>query len=135
MDGLQQVAPDRAAVQPGVPARTRPIRLRSILLVLLGLAAGSAAGYYGHRWWTTGRFVEETDDAYTQADAVTIAPRVSGTISSLVVTDNQLVSAGQVLARIDDRLALPGVRPAPLPARQLHFVPGVLGPVRYGHQF
>ncbi|MBV8578302.1 MAG: HlyD family secretion protein [Acetobacteraceae bacterium] len=103
MDGFQQAAPDRATVQPGVPARTRRIRLRPILLVLLGIAAGSAGGYYGHRWWTTGRFVEETDDAYTQADAVTIAPRVSGTINDLVVTDNQLVRAGQVLARIDDR--------------------------------
>ena len=44
-----------------------------------------------------------TDDAYVQADNTLIAPRVSGYISQVLVTDNQPVKAGQVLARIDDR--------------------------------
>ena len=37
------------------------------------------------------------------ADNTLIAPRVSGYISQVLVTDNQPVKAGQVLARIDDR--------------------------------
>ena len=45
----------------------------------------------------------ETDDAYVQADNTLIAPRVSGIISEVLVTDNQPVKTGQVLARIDDR--------------------------------
>jgi membrane fusion protein, multidrug efflux system len=44
-----------------------------------------------------------TDDAYVQADNTLIAPRISGYISQVLVTDNQPVMAGQVLARIDDQ--------------------------------
>ena len=58
---------------------------------------------YGHEYWTTGRFMVSTDDAYLQADNVLISPKVAGYISDVLVTDNQPVKAGQVLARIDDR--------------------------------
>jgi membrane fusion protein (multidrug efflux system) len=55
------------------------------------------------QYWKTGRFMVSTDDAYVQADNTLIAPRVSGYISQVLVTDNQQVKAGQVLARIDDQ--------------------------------
>jgi membrane fusion protein (multidrug efflux system) len=67
---------------------------------VLGLAAGV---HYGMEYWQTGRFLVSTDDAYVQADNTLIAPRVSGYISEVPVTDNQPVKAGQVLARIDDQ--------------------------------
>src|SRR6202044_2426985 len=44
-----------------------------------------------------------TNDAYVTADYTTIAPQVSGLISQVLVNDNEHVSAGQVLATIDDR--------------------------------
>jgi membrane fusion protein (multidrug efflux system) len=69
-------------------------------LTVLGLAAGA---YYGTEYWRTGRFLVSTDDAYVQADNTLIAPRVSGYISQVLITDNQPVKAGQVLARIDDQ--------------------------------
>ncbi len=83
------------------PRRPRPFRRILLGIVLLAVLAGGSL--YLYRWWTTGRFMEATDDAYTQADAVTIAPRVSGYVREMLVTDNQRVRAGQVLARIDDR--------------------------------
>lgn len=46
---------------------------------------------------------QTTDDAYVQADFSTVAPKVSGTVSEVLVKDNQHVSRGQLLARIDDR--------------------------------
>jgi membrane fusion protein (multidrug efflux system) len=55
------------------------------------------------RWWTVGRFVETTDDAYLKADSVTIAPKVSGYITEVLVADNQAVEAGAPLARLDTR--------------------------------
>ncbi len=70
------------------------------VLAVLGLAATTQ---YGMAYWHTGRFMVETDDAYVQADNTLIAPRVSGYISEVAVTDNQPVKLGQVLARIDDR--------------------------------
>ena len=84
-------------------ARRRTFGKRHVLLPLLGLIIAAGIAWYGHYWWTTGRFLETTDDAYTQADAVTIAPRVAGYIIKVAVDDNQLVHAGQLLARIDDR--------------------------------
>src|SRR6202012_3853686 len=47
--------------------------------------------------------VAYTDDAYVAAHYATIAPRISGQISSVEVDDNQHVSAGEVLAVVDDR--------------------------------
>jgi len=66
--------------------------------VLLIAAAGFA--WY---WFSTLRWLESTDDAYTQADAVVIAPKVAGYVSDLLVTDNQRVKAGETLLRIDPR--------------------------------
>jgi membrane fusion protein (multidrug efflux system) len=80
----------------------RSILRRSALAALL-LAGTAAAGYYGYQYWETGRFLVSTDDAYVQADYTTIAPKVSGYISTVLVADNATVKAGQVLARIDDR--------------------------------
>jgi membrane fusion protein, multidrug efflux system len=68
---------------------------------VLGLVIGGAD--YGWHYWSEGRFLESTDDAYLQADYTTIAPKVSGYIAEVLVEDNQPVAAGQVLARIDDR--------------------------------
>ena len=43
-----------------------------------------------------------TDDAYVENVSVNIAPRVSGQIEAIYVTDNQYVNAGDLIARIDD---------------------------------
>ncbi len=76
---------------------------RSLLLGAAAVAIVAAAGYYGHDYWTVGRFHVSTDDAYVKADNSTIAPKVSGYIAQVLVNDNQAVTAGQPLARIDDR--------------------------------
>ncbi|BAN49891.1 HlyD family secretion protein [Metapseudomonas resinovorans] len=54
-----------------------------------------------------------TNDAYVHADFTLAAPKVPGFIHEVLVEDNQVVKAGQVLARIDDRdyrAALEGAR-------------------------
>jgi len=97
MDGSQPAGLSTSSARP----RRRGMRRALLVVVLLVVIAVVAS--YGYHWWTTGRFLEATDDAYTQADAVSIAPRVAGTVSEVLVTDNQRVRAGQVLARIDPR--------------------------------
>jgi membrane fusion protein (multidrug efflux system) len=79
----------------------RHLKRAAIGLVLL--ASTAAAGYYGYQYWTTGQYMVSTDDAYVKADYTTIAPKVPGYISDVLVQDNQQVKVGQVLARIDDR--------------------------------
>jgi membrane fusion protein (multidrug efflux system) len=58
---------------------------------------------YGHYWWTTGRFIQSTDDAYIGGDVTVIAPKVAGFIGEVAIEDNQSVRAGDLLLRLDDR--------------------------------
>lgn len=54
-------------------------------------------------WWLMTRNQETTDDAFTDGDAVTIAPKVSGYVTDLRVKDNQRVKKGDLLVIIDPR--------------------------------
>ena len=83
--------------------RGRRLRLRTALQAAGAIAVLAVAGYYGDYYWTTGRFLISTDDAYIQAHSVLISPKISGYISEVPVDDNQPVKAGAVLARIDPR--------------------------------
>ena len=92
-ENVKQV--DAPEIQAGVRRRT--------LLLSLGAVALIAGITWGAHWWTVGRFIESTDDAYLQADSVTIAPKVSGYVAEVFVSDNQAVSAGEPLVRLDSR--------------------------------
>ncbi len=85
------------------PKAARKRRLRSLLFAGVAVATLAGGADYGWQYWTVGRFLVATDDAYVKADSTTIAPRISGYIAAVPVDDNQPVKAGQILARIDDR--------------------------------
>jgi membrane fusion protein (multidrug efflux system) len=85
--------------RPGAKSRPR----KSLLYAGLGLAMLTAAAGFGTHYWTVGRFIESTDDAYVGGDVTDLAPRVDGLIAQVAVTDNQYVHAGQLLVKIDDR--------------------------------
>jgi membrane fusion protein (multidrug efflux system) len=89
---------------PGETLRAATVRYgRRILLLTAAAAALAATAAFGWHYWSVGRFQVSTDDAYVQADNTTIAPKVSGYIADVSVADNETVTAGHVLARIDDR--------------------------------
>ncbi|MCP1834340.1 membrane fusion protein (multidrug efflux system) [Bradyrhizobium sp. USDA 4532] len=94
----QLIAHPEAARPPAAKGR-----LRRLLLTGAALAVLSGGAWYGWDYWTVGRFQVSTDDAYVKADNTTIAPKVSGYLSAVLVGDNEHVRAGQMLARIDDR--------------------------------
>jgi membrane fusion protein, multidrug efflux system len=73
------------------------------VLIVVGVVVLAAIVTLGFNWWTHGRFVQATDDAYLRADGVTVAPKVSGYVDQVYVSDNQDVQAGQPLLRIDSR--------------------------------
>lgn len=105
MDGMimRDVAggvPDHVGGPPLVRPRVRP---RQLLLAAAGLAALGAATWFGADWWTRGRFIETTNDAYVGGDVTAIGPHVAGFVEEVAAADNQRVSAGQVLLRLDRR--------------------------------
>ena len=90
--------PKRPAMANDKPRRTIN-RLRvSVAALLLAAAAGG-----GYLYWDNARRYETTDDAFIASRQFSVAPKVSGYITAVPVTDNQHVVAGQVIARIDDR--------------------------------
>jgi membrane fusion protein, multidrug efflux system len=57
----------------------------------------------GFLYWDNAEHFASTDDAFVAARQFAIAPKVSGYLTAVPVTDNQHVSAGDVIARIDER--------------------------------
>ncbi len=88
----------------GAPARAK-IHLsgKRLLMAGAGLAALAAAAAYAVQYYTAGQYIETTDDAYVGGNVTDLAPQVSGLIAQVAVTDNQMVHAGDVLVRLDDR--------------------------------
>lgn len=91
------VAESGAAVStpaaPGGPSRRPALVIAGAVAFLVGLAT---------LWYfesSKGR--ESTDSAFVDGHRVALAAQVSGRVSDVLVDDNQLVKAGQVVLRID----------------------------------
>jgi hypothetical protein len=85
-----------AANQPELPRSPGQQRLRLTLFLLLPIVL-IGAGF----WYVYGGQVISTDDAYVNAQKVGISTDVSGMVAAVEVHDNQQVTAGQVLYRLD----------------------------------
>lgn len=70
----------------------KPTLIGIILLVILGV------GYFVHE----ALMFQSTDDAYVETTTVSVAPRVSGQIVDVMITDNQPIEEGDEIAKIDD---------------------------------
>jgi membrane fusion protein, multidrug efflux system len=108
-DGSELAVPpgarDADAAEKGTGAAAigaRLPRLRTIALIVSVLLVLGFGGWYGNYWWTTGRYLVSTDDAYVGAKNATLSAKVMGYVSAVVVDDNAHVRAGDVVARIDD---------------------------------
>ena len=101
----EQDAAPSTGQQPGGedPIAERKRRRRSTLIRLVFGLVLLVAVVVGVIYWLAGRNDVDTDDAYTDGRAISIAPRVSGYVVELDVNDNQFVHQGDVLIRIDPR--------------------------------
>ncbi|GFE74931.1 MULTISPECIES: HlyD family secretion protein [Novosphingobium] len=100
-DGIEShEAPENNGVEQ--PAATKRPGVRRALLAGVIVAAIGGGAWLLH-YETRGKYLEDTNDAYIQADAVTISPKISGYVEQVLVGDNQDVKAGQALVRIDPR--------------------------------
>jgi membrane fusion protein (multidrug efflux system) len=91
--------PQQLDASSGAPRkpRRRPALLAGLSIFALALATSS------YIYWDYSRHFEETDDAFIASRQIAIAPKISGYVMAVPVTDNQHVAAGAVIARIDDR--------------------------------
>jgi len=84
----------------GIPIMPSP-KLKKVIGALFGVSAviTSVLGWQ----WLQSSAETYTDNAYIRGDVTSVAPRVSGYVTSVEVEDNQPVKAGDILFRIDDR--------------------------------
>jgi membrane fusion protein, multidrug efflux system len=96
-------APPKPAAEVLAEAPAKKKRsARSMMLPIIGVALLSAGAWYGYNYWTDGRFLISTDDAYVQADMSFVSPKISGYVDQVKVSENQQVKAGDPLLTIDD---------------------------------
>ena len=74
---------------------------KKLVPMLAGGVAVIAVATGGTLWLLDKQHYESTDNAFVEADTVQVSPQVSGYVAEVLVTDNQRVEPGQVLAKID----------------------------------
>jgi membrane fusion protein (multidrug efflux system) len=96
-DPAQQAAqPERAQQQPMQPRKRR----RALLIVAIIGVLLAVGGYLYYQYAQT---YESTDDAQVDAHLNGVSSRIQGTVIAVNVDENQFVTEGQVLAKIDPR--------------------------------
>ncbi len=75
--------------------------LRRLWRPLAGLAAVIGIGVTASWWFTEGRYIESTDNAYVQGDIAVLSPRIEGDVAAIKVADNQRVRVGDPLVVLD----------------------------------
>jgi membrane fusion protein (multidrug efflux system) len=73
---------------------------RGMIILLVIILIGS---WLGLRMFITSKTHIETDNAFIEARIVAVSPKVSGTVTRVLVADNQLVKQGDLLIEIDPR--------------------------------
>ena len=102
-DGKKQTEkPDEKPEEKADAKKPRPLYKR-VLLILLAVILLAAAGVGGYFYYEYAKQFESTDDAFVDGHIVQIDAKVTGYVVALLVDDNQLVKAGDVLVQIDPR--------------------------------
>ncbi|MCU1214317.1 HlyD family secretion protein [Stenotrophomonas maltophilia] len=88
--------------EQGTPSPLKNPRVRWTLAIIGLLVAVALVAWLVYHL-LVGRYLQDTNNAYLQADAVAVAPRINGYVTEVLVKDNQWVKAGEPLLRIDPR--------------------------------
>ncbi len=81
--------------QPRLYMKKKTLQFTFLLTLIAALAAGLSF------YWHYEKNYPSTDDAYVQANIITIAPRITGQVVNVYVQDQQFVIAGQALFDLD----------------------------------
>ena len=76
------------------------VAIRNLMLLILGPAV--IAGVSLWIYLQGGRFVS-TDNAYVKTEIVSVSSEITGRVVEVIPRDNERVSKGQLLFRLDDQ--------------------------------
>lgn len=83
---------------PATPAS--PAKSNRKVLVIAGLIALVAIGAGGRMWYRSHHYVE-TENAYVAGHVHPVSSRIAGVVTKVLIDDNQVVRAGDVIAELD----------------------------------
>ena len=88
---------------PATPPKAKSSSNRKPFL-FAGLAVGAiVAAVMGYHWWQYSAAHEDTDNATLIGHILPVSARINGTVQSVLVRDNQVVTAGELLVKLDDQ--------------------------------
>lgn len=88
------------AARPSQDAPAPPAKSNRKVLVIAGIIALVAIGAGGRMWYRSHNFVE-TENAYVAGHVHPVSARISGVVTKVLIDDNQVVRAGDVIAELD----------------------------------
>ena len=86
--------PAAPAAAPTAPPPNRRVLVVAALIALAALAAGG-------RMWYRSHYYVETENAYLSGHVTPVSARIGGTVTKVLIEDNQLVKEGDVIAELD----------------------------------
>lgn len=98
-DPVQQAPQDNGSSKAAQRKRPGAIKPHTIVLGIIVIAI---AALYAVKYWHYASSHVATDDAYLTSDNTIISPQVSGTVKEVLISENQQVKKGQLLAVLDD---------------------------------
>lgn len=75
---------------------------RGLVVTALGLVAAASITWAAWTWYAS-RHAVFTDDAYVESTVAPVSAKIAGQVVEVLVRDNQAVTQGQVVARLDAR--------------------------------
>src|SRR6266478_5837382 len=102
---IKEAPTEQPITKPPAKGKKSLVRWLALPVVILGVIVGV---WY---WLYSSQF-EDTDDAYVTGHEHPVSFRVAGTISEVLVDDNQLVKQGQPIAMLDATVAAVNVAEA-----------------------
>jgi len=90
------VPEEQPAAEAGLKGRSRQRKAALILLCIFLIG-----GWFGLRWFIQSRTHITTDTAFIETHIHPVSPRISGTVTKVLVRDNQFVKKGDLLLEMD----------------------------------
>src|SRR5579862_2660782 len=85
-----------SVVRAGTSVKTIVFRIVIFLMVI-------GAAIFGYEYWKNAQLFETTDDAQVDGSIYTVSSRVAGHVAEVMVGDEQVVKAGEVLVKLDPK--------------------------------